>query len=206
MFPTRGRAVSPQQPGQRHPDEVDSAGHSRRPGRHRPRRRRPHGARQAGAAARPKASRATDRRLRRRREARRHAPRRLHRNNTRFAEVDDEGSSPLATRAKRPSSAGSSAPSRHGVLVLLPNDKFVPAPVPQDHFIDRHVVEKLNRLKIAPSPLARRGISAPRPTRSDRRAAEADEVRSFLPTGARRSARRSSKPCSSGRSSSITGR
>jgi hypothetical protein len=76
-------------------------------------------------------------------------------NNTRFAEVDDEGlvvagdagETAVVGRFERTFAAT-------GVLVLLPNDKFVPAPVPQDNLIDRHVVEKLNRLKITPSPLA----------------------------------------------------
>ncbi len=76
-------------------------------------------------------------------------------NNTQFAEVDDEGlvvagdagETALVARFERTFAATS-------VLVLNPNPSFTPTPVPQDHLIDRHVVEKLNRLKITPSPLA----------------------------------------------------
>ncbi|MBI3863494.1 MAG: DUF1549 domain-containing protein, partial [Planctomycetia bacterium] len=76
-------------------------------------------------------------------------------NNTQFAEVDDEGlvvaqdagETAIVARFERTFAAT-------GVVVLNPAPDFVAAPVPQDHFIDRHVVEKLNRLKIAPSPLA----------------------------------------------------
>jgi hypothetical protein len=76
-------------------------------------------------------------------------------NNDRYAAVDDEG-------LVRAGDAGETAVvgrfertfAATGVLVLEPNDKFVPTPVPQDNLIDRHVVEKLNRLKITPSPLA----------------------------------------------------
>lgn len=76
-------------------------------------------------------------------------------NNTRFAEVDDEGlvsagdagETAIVARFERTFAAT-------GVLVLLPRPGFTPTPVPQDHLIDRHVVEKLNRLKITPSPLA----------------------------------------------------
>jgi hypothetical protein len=76
-------------------------------------------------------------------------------NNDRFAQVDDEG---LVTAGD----AGETAIvarfeltfAATGVLVLRPSAGFVPTPVPQDNLIDRHVVEKLNRLKITPSPLA----------------------------------------------------
>jgi hypothetical protein len=76
-------------------------------------------------------------------------------NNTQFAEVDDEGlvlggdagETAIVARFERTFAATS-------VLVLPPNPKFTPTPVPQDHLIDRHVVEKLNRLKVTPSPLA----------------------------------------------------
>jgi hypothetical protein len=40
------------------------------------------------------------------------------------------------------------------VTVLRPGAGFVPAPVPQDNLVDKAVIEKLNRLKIAPSPVA----------------------------------------------------
>ncbi|HEX4131442.1 MAG TPA: DUF1549 domain-containing protein [Pirellulales bacterium] len=39
-------------------------------------------------------------------------------------------------------------------IVLMPNDKFKPTPVPTDNLIDRFVAEKLNALNIAPSDLA----------------------------------------------------
>jgi hypothetical protein len=76
-------------------------------------------------------------------------------NNDRYAAVDDEGlltagdagETAVVGRFERTFAAA-------GVLVLQPNDKFAAAPVPQDNFIDKHVVEKLNHLKISPSPLA----------------------------------------------------
>jgi len=76
-------------------------------------------------------------------------------NNDRYAAVDDEGlvtggdagETAIVGRFERTFAAT-------GVLVLAPNDKFTPTPVPQDNLIDRHVIEKLNRLKIAPSALA----------------------------------------------------
>jgi hypothetical protein len=76
-------------------------------------------------------------------------------NNTRFAEVDDEGfvtagergETAVVARFERTFAAAS-------VVVLNPVPDFVPTPVPKDNLIDRNVVEKLNRLKIAPSPLA----------------------------------------------------
>ncbi len=40
------------------------------------------------------------------------------------------------------------------LIVLKRNPSFVPTPVPQDHFIDLHVTNKLNALKVAPSELA----------------------------------------------------
>ncbi|HKI35917.1 MAG TPA: DUF1553 domain-containing protein [Gemmataceae bacterium] len=76
-------------------------------------------------------------------------------NNDRYAAVDDEGlviagdagETAIVGRFERTFAAT-------GVLVLQPNDKFVPTPVPQGNLIDKHVVEKLNHLKITPSPLA----------------------------------------------------
>jgi hypothetical protein len=76
-------------------------------------------------------------------------------NNDRYAAVDDEGlvgagdagETAIVGRFERTFAAT-------GVLVLAPNDKFVPAPVPEDNLIDKHVVEKLNHLKITPSALA----------------------------------------------------
>jgi hypothetical protein len=41
-----------------------------------------------------------------------------------------------------------------GVTVLRPNHAFTPTPVPTGNLVDRHVIEKLNRLKITPSGLA----------------------------------------------------
>jgi hypothetical protein len=76
-------------------------------------------------------------------------------NNTQFAGVDDEGlvaagdagETAIVGRFERTFAATS-------VLVLNPVANFVPTPVPPEHLVDRHVVEKLNRLKIMPSPLA----------------------------------------------------
>jgi hypothetical protein len=76
-------------------------------------------------------------------------------NNTQFADVEDEstvvagdaGETAIVGRFERRFAAAS-------VLVLKPSGNFTPTPVPQDHFVDRHVIDKLNRLKIAPSPLA----------------------------------------------------
>jgi Protein of unknown function (DUF1553)/Protein of unknown function (DUF1549) len=74
-------------------------------------------------------------------------------NNDQFAKVDDEG---LVTSL----AAGETAVvgrfertfAATGVTVLEPVAKFTPAAVP-DNLIDRPVIEKLNRLKITPSPL-----------------------------------------------------
>jgi hypothetical protein len=76
-------------------------------------------------------------------------------NSDRYAAVDDEGmvtagdagETAIVGRFQRTFAAT-------GVLVLQPNDRFLPTPVPHDNLIDRHVVEKLNHLKITPSPLA----------------------------------------------------
>jgi hypothetical protein len=76
-------------------------------------------------------------------------------NNDQFANVDDEGvmtagdvgETAIVARFERTFAATS-------VMVLNPDPKFVPTPVPQADLIDRHVVDKLNRLKISPSPLA----------------------------------------------------
>jgi hypothetical protein len=76
-------------------------------------------------------------------------------NNEQFAAADDEGlvtagdagETAVVVRFERTFAACS-------LIVLDPDPKFVPTPVPQEHFIDRHVVEKLNRLKITPSSLA----------------------------------------------------
>jgi hypothetical protein len=76
-------------------------------------------------------------------------------NNDRYAKVNDEGlvtaaddgETAIVARFERTFAAAS-------VVTLNPDPKFVPSPVPPDNLIDRHVVEKLNRLKITPSPLA----------------------------------------------------
>jgi len=76
-------------------------------------------------------------------------------NNTLFADVEDDstvvagdaGETAIVGRFERRFAAAS-------VLVLKPAGNFAATPVPQDNFIDRHVIDKLNRLKIAPSPLA----------------------------------------------------
>ncbi len=76
-------------------------------------------------------------------------------NNDQFAAVDDEG---LVTAADAGETAVVARFERTfaacSVLVLNPVPNFTPTPVPQGNFIDKHVVEKLNRLKITPSPLA----------------------------------------------------
>jgi hypothetical protein len=76
-------------------------------------------------------------------------------NNNQFADVDDEGlvvagdagETAIVGRFERTFAATS-------VLVLETNPSFKPTPAPQDNLIDRHVVEKLNRLKIDASPIA----------------------------------------------------
>lgn len=76
-------------------------------------------------------------------------------NNTQYADVDEEGmitagdpgETAIVARFERTFAAVN-------VTVLKPGMNFTAAPVPQGHLIDKHVVEKLNRLKITPSPLA----------------------------------------------------
>jgi len=76
-------------------------------------------------------------------------------NNTQFAEVTEDGlitagdvgETAVVGRFERVFAAT-------GVTILNPPASFTPSPVPTDHFIDQAVVEKLNRLKIAPSPVA----------------------------------------------------
>src|SRR5262249_19450891 len=76
-------------------------------------------------------------------------------NNTQFAEIDDEGlvsaidpgETAIGARFERTFAAT-------GIIVLAPDSSFGPAPVPEGNLIDKPVVEKLNRLKIAPSPIA----------------------------------------------------
>lgn len=79
----------------------------------------------------------------------------LSANNTQFADINDEGEvkaadageTAIVARFERTFAATS-------VMVLKPDPKFTPTPVPQDHLVDRHVVDKLNRLMIVPSALA----------------------------------------------------
>lgn len=76
-------------------------------------------------------------------------------NNDRFAFVDgeglvtagDAGETAIVGRFERTFTATN-------VTVLPPNPGFKPTPVPQGNLIDRHIVEKLNRLKIKPTGLA----------------------------------------------------
>jgi hypothetical protein len=76
-------------------------------------------------------------------------------NNDRYVAVDDEGlvtasdsgETAVVARFERRFAAAS-------VGVLKPVANFVATAVPQENLIDRHVVEKLNRLKVTPSPLA----------------------------------------------------
>ncbi|MCI0681468.1 MAG: DUF1549 and DUF1553 domain-containing protein [Gemmataceae bacterium] len=79
----------------------------------------------------------------------------LSANNTQFADVDEEGvvtagdagETVIVGRFERTFAASS-------VMVLKPDAAFKSTPVPQDHLIDKHVVDKLNRVKITPSPPA----------------------------------------------------
>jgi hypothetical protein len=76
-------------------------------------------------------------------------------NNVQFANVDEEGlvvaadagETAIVARFERTFAATS-------ILVLNPSSGFQPSPVPQEHLVDRHVIEKLNRLKIPPSALS----------------------------------------------------
>jgi hypothetical protein len=76
-------------------------------------------------------------------------------NNTQYAAVEEEGivsagdagETAIVGRFERVFSATS-------VLVLKPDAKFAPTQAAQDHVIDKHVIDKLNRLKITPSPSA----------------------------------------------------
>jgi hypothetical protein len=76
----------------------------------------------------------------------------LSANNNQYADIDDEamvtagdtGETAIVGRFERTFAATS-------VMVVKPEAKFAAAPVPQDHFVDRHIVDKLNRLKITAS-------------------------------------------------------
>lgn len=73
-------------------------------------------------------------------------------NNEQYAAVEgeglviagDAGETAVVARFERVFAATS-------VMVLPPDAKFVATPIPPDHFIDKHVIEKLNRLKVKPS-------------------------------------------------------
>jgi hypothetical protein len=76
-------------------------------------------------------------------------------NNDRYAAVDgdgvvtaaDVGETAVIARFERTFASAA-------VVTLRADPHFVATPVPRDNLIDRHVVEKLNRMKISPSPLA----------------------------------------------------
>jgi hypothetical protein len=75
-------------------------------------------------------------------------------NNTQFAKVTDDGlltagdlgETAIVARYERTFAAVS-------VTVLKPQPAFTATPVPA-HLVDKHVIEKLNRIKVTPSPLA----------------------------------------------------
>jgi hypothetical protein len=75
-------------------------------------------------------------------------------NNDRFAGVDDDGKvTALAAGETAVLGRFERKFAATGVTALAPHRAFTPTPVP-DNVIDKPVVEKLNRLKIAPSPVA----------------------------------------------------
>lgn len=76
-------------------------------------------------------------------------------NNTQYGNVEedglvtagDAGETAIVARFERTFAATS--------VLVLPSDRtFTPTPVPQNHVVDRHVIDKLNRLKVSPSELA----------------------------------------------------
>src|SRR5205823_2474261 len=79
----------------------------------------------------------------------------LSANNTQFSDVDgeglvtagDPGETAIVGRFERTFAAT-------GVIVLSTDASFTPTAVPADNLIDRPVIEKLNRLRISPSPIA----------------------------------------------------
>jgi hypothetical protein len=76
----------------------------------------------------------------------------LNANSTQYADIEgdstvvagDAGETAIVGRFERVFAATN-------VIVLKPDPKFVATPVPQDNSIDKHVITKLNRLKISPS-------------------------------------------------------
>jgi hypothetical protein len=75
-------------------------------------------------------------------------------NNSQYADVDlegmvvagDTGETAIMARYERTFAAT-------GVMVLATESNFTPSPVPEN-LVDKPIIEKLNRLKIVPSPLA----------------------------------------------------
>ncbi len=76
-------------------------------------------------------------------------------NNNQYADVEGEGlvvagdggETAVVARFERVFAATS-------VMVLKGDAKFAATPAPPDNYIDKHVIDKLNRLQITPSPLA----------------------------------------------------
>jgi hypothetical protein len=76
-------------------------------------------------------------------------------NSPQFADVDSEGmvtageagETAIVGRFERTFAATS-------VVVLQPSETFKPTPVPQNHLVDRFVIEKLNRQNVSPSALS----------------------------------------------------
>lgn len=76
-------------------------------------------------------------------------------NNTQYADVEEEGivvagdsgETAVVARFERVFAATS-------VMVLKGDPKFTPSKAPGSNFIDKHVIDKLNRLQITPSPMA----------------------------------------------------
>jgi len=79
----------------------------------------------------------------------------LSANNTQYADVDDEGvvtagdagETAIVARFERVFAAT-------GVMVVKADTKFAATKIDSPHFIDKHVIDKLNRLKITPSAIA----------------------------------------------------
>jgi len=76
-------------------------------------------------------------------------------NTDRFASVDAEG---LVTANELGETAIVLRYERKftvtGCIVLSPGSEFAPTPFPQNHLVDRHIITKLNALKVIPSVLA----------------------------------------------------
>ncbi len=75
-------------------------------------------------------------------------------NTERVARVDDAGLVAAAALGETAVAARYERIFAVATLIVLPADsKFQPAPVPQDNLVDRHVVAKLNDLRIEASPV-----------------------------------------------------